>query len=366
MRRNRWIGLAGAIMAWSALAIPAGAQAPGGDLAKLRREFSDLSFEVLRAEAEAAELKDEQRLLTTAIPQSGEADARPLSADEALWKEAVDKAVLHRGSAAQPAALEGLATQRKSIEEDQKTAIAAWSSAMERSLAFQDEISKAEALVGWSWNAAGPPVGVSLGLIALGTLAVLGGLIFTFHEIRDGLRWRLRALGSRPSLIAMAIAMPLAVACGAGPEPKEEAGNPPAVGEETGDLKQPSGCSFDRSSIRSNKPTTPPTRSWPRFCWRPVAPAPRTPSGPRPRFRLRWWNKPSTSKPRSRSSSRRSASRPESTPLRFRKPSESKSSSRMIRLGSRHLFLPAVKKLVTSALPASPPAASSFWPPSSR
>jgi hypothetical protein len=238
MRRNRWIGLAGAIMAWSALAIPAGAQAPGGDLAKLRREVSDLSLELLRAEAEAAELKDEERLLTAAPRPGGEADARPLSADEALWKEAVDKAVLHRGSAAQPAALEGLATQRKSIEEDQKTAIAAWSSAMERSLAFQDEISKAEALVGWSWNAAGPPVGVSLGLIALGTLAVLGGLVFTVHEMRDGLRWRLRALGSRPSLIAMAITMPLAVACGAGPAPNDEAGNPPASVELTGGLKE--------------------------------------------------------------------------------------------------------------------------------
>ena len=54
---------------------------------------------------------------------------------------------------------------------------------------------------------------VSAGMIGLGVFAVLGGLVLLCHENRDRLRWRLRAIGSRPSMIAAAIVLPLAAAC---------------------------------------------------------------------------------------------------------------------------------------------------------
>ena len=236
MRRDHWIGLAaGLVVAWWAATLPAGAQAqgspPGGGVVKLRREVSELTLDVLRAEATAAELQEEERLLAPALQRNGEAEREALVGREGpLGRD--DPQEDRRGGAAQtPTAQEELETVRNAIAKDETEAVAAWKKAMEKVLAFQDEIDAAERLVGWSWKGKKPGGDLSLDLIAEGILAVLGGLMLTVHELRDRLRWRLRALGSRPSAIGVALLLPLVAAFGASPGPGDEPEKPPAVVE---------------------------------------------------------------------------------------------------------------------------------------
>ncbi len=166
MRRYRWIWLAAASLAWWAQNVPAADEAstsppPPAELSKLRRTVTELSLDVIRAEARAAELKDEEQRLAKLPGQGAEADTRPLTAKPELWEKAVGGSAKGDDTAPPPAVLEKLTIQAKALDDDQKTAIAAWSAAMERSLAFPDKVSEVEGLVGWSWNDPNPRGGVA-------------------------------------------------------------------------------------------------------------------------------------------------------------------------------------------------------------
>jgi hypothetical protein len=241
MRRNQWFGLAaGVVLAWLAATISAWAQAPAAPpengLAELRREVSQLGIELLRARAESDELKEEEKLLAPTPRPGGAADTRRLAAREELWDQALGKATAVAGT---EEVLGRLGEVLKSAKEDEKVALDAWSSAQERSLDLQDAIAEAKAEVGRSWDAGPPGGGLPPNLIVLGMLAVLGGLVLTLHEARDRIRWRLRALGSRPSLIAMAVALPLAAACAAPAGAADEDRGPEAAAGATGGPEGP-------------------------------------------------------------------------------------------------------------------------------
>ncbi len=205
MGRFQGIGLAAAAMlAWLASSAPAAAQAaaarPASTPADLRREVSELNLKLLEAEAQAAEIKEEQRLLDEEPLRSGDADARPMAAAKGFWETALPRGAFDEGAESAPVAvLAAMDAVRASIEQDEKAAIDAWKSAMERDLELQARIFAAEELVGGPASTGGLGGWLSPSLIALGALSVLGGVILTAHEVRDRLRWRLRAWAAAPA-----------------------------------------------------------------------------------------------------------------------------------------------------------------------
>ena len=234
MKRHHGIGLGvGMVVAWLAATVPAGAQTPastpGPELTKLRNEVSELSLEMLRTEATAAEIQAEEGLVAPALQRGGEADAKSLSAANDVWED-ISKRINSEEDPRTPTARVQMEKVKDVIEKDETKAVAAWKQAMEQDLAFQDEVNSAERLVGWSWKGKPPNVNLSIAVIAQGILAVVGGLVLTLHELRGRLRWRLRSLGSRPSAIVVALLLPLAAALGAAPGPGDEPENPPAAG----------------------------------------------------------------------------------------------------------------------------------------
>src|SRR5262249_50692894 len=158
------------------------------DADDLRGEVTELRRKLLEAEAEAAEIQAEQGLLDEA-PRLAGAAVRTLSAEEKFWGKALPCAV-SKGAAGQAAVPPKISEVREGI--DQKTAIAAWKTALNRNMEFQAEIAKAKELFGGPAGEAGAAGGLSAGLIGLGALTVLGGVILAAHEVRDRLRWRLR------------------------------------------------------------------------------------------------------------------------------------------------------------------------------
>ena len=232
MTRFQWFGLATVlVLAWFATAIATHAQGPAapraGGVAELRREVSGLALDVLRAEALARELKDEERLLTTAPQAEGEADSRLLLAPEDLWVQTFGNSTPGEGLDGRPlAVLEGLATVQKKIDSYRRDSIEAWTQAEEQSLKFREELAEVESQVGWAMGSKPPRIALSADLVGLGAVAVLGGLALLMHERRDRLRWRLRAVGSRPSLTAVAIVLAFAGAFGASPGTPDDAPGP--------------------------------------------------------------------------------------------------------------------------------------------
>jgi hypothetical protein len=190
---------------------------------------------LLRAEALAEELKDEETLLAVMPEQGGGADARPLSAKKELWEQTIGKMTSGESPGAR------LAAMLQSARQDEASAVAAWRSAAERSLSFDDQVAEAETRVGWSWVDQGPSGNLPAGLIVLGLLAVTGGWLLALHEVRDRLRQRLRALGSRPSLVAVALAAPMAVACVERVGASDDAGKPTVAAESSAERRQESG-----------------------------------------------------------------------------------------------------------------------------
>jgi len=225
MSRFQWFGLAtGVMLAWLATAIRAQAQNPaapaGGSVAGLRREVSEMALGLLKAQAEADELKDEERLLAKAPESDGEDDteSRLLMAPDELWIKTFGKDAAGQVIADRPLpVIADLDGAHKKIDGYQRDSIDAWSAAMDLSLDLLEQRAKVEADVGWAMGASPPRNALPGHLIAWGVIAVLGSLALLMHEVRDRLRWRLRALGSRPSALAIAALIPLVAVLGASP-----------------------------------------------------------------------------------------------------------------------------------------------------
>ncbi len=205
---------------------PVGAQAPPEDSAgdgkgSLRRECFDLSLQLIRAEALAEELRAEEVLLRPDEAVGIDSTSKPLSARAELWEQAFD-----RSSVAGVATGSLLADFLQTARKDEEAAVRAWHEATERSLAFYDkEVPAAEEQVGRSWTSPrktgeGRTIWGLLTFLSVG--AVTAGLLLTLHEARDRIRWRLRALGSRPSLIVLALASAV-LACGSAHDSSSQA-----------------------------------------------------------------------------------------------------------------------------------------------
>lgn len=232
MRRFNGFGPAVVVMlAWLAGSVPAGAQAPAsspGDAADgLRGEITDLKLQLIEAEATAAEIKDEQRLLGGDSRRGGDAGARALSAKTAFWEEVLPWAAPGKASAGPPIELVDDDVE-KAVMNTKKRAIEACKAALQHDMDFRAAAARTDELLGDPAGKAVSSGPIDGSLIALGTMAVLGGLILTVHESRDRLRWRLRAMGSRPSLVALALLVPLAAAMGASPGITDDGVKPPA------------------------------------------------------------------------------------------------------------------------------------------
>ena len=198
MTRLRWSRfVAVAIVSWhwgaGRLAAQVPERAPSESIADLRREVRDLRLKLLENESQAEELTEEEKLLAAPAPPGGETDGRPLSAKDDLWKQTVMGAAFSDNTqAGSPPVIEKLRSARELAGAKEKEAVDAWGAATEKRMAFWDEVAQAEAVVGRAWPTEDPEPAFPLGLLALGTLAVLGGLVLAIHEARDRLRWRLR------------------------------------------------------------------------------------------------------------------------------------------------------------------------------
>ena len=200
----------------------------GSGLAELRQKVKELSLDLLKAEAEAEELTDEEKLLKE-TPAGADSDrSRRLSAPEDVWDDVFSLDAHKAGEA--DVLLRQLEESRLNINKHKKRSEDAWSWVNEQSLDVQAKSAETEDLIGWRMGSKPSGSPISLTMIALGLLALLGGGVMLMHEIRDRLRWRLRAVGSRPSLIFLAIVVPLSAACAAwiGPDQKAPAGAPAA------------------------------------------------------------------------------------------------------------------------------------------
>jgi hypothetical protein len=218
MRRLERFGLStAAMLAWLATPILAHAQIPAtperGDLSKLRDQVTSLSLELLKAQAEADELKDEERVLTTAPEGTDAIGTRFFRAPEKVWTNAFPTSLPTDGDS--DGVLKNLAGVHREIEKHEKESTKAWTFATQRMLELREKRAETEGMIGWRMGSKSAKGTLLPVLVGLGAVAVLGGLVLLAHENRDRLRWRLRALGSRPSLLILAIIVPLAVASGA-------------------------------------------------------------------------------------------------------------------------------------------------------
>ncbi len=193
---------------------------------KLEQELVALALDLLRAEALSDELKDEGRVLSTEPPASDATGARLFRAPENVWKNAFPDQGPKDGQG--DGVLEHLAGVQREIDKYQKDATRAWTSASVQILEQRKNRARTEGIIGWRMGSSAPGWGLSAALLGMGVLAVVGGLVLFAHENRDRIRWRLRALGSRPSSISIAIVLLLAAACSAWSGPGEEA-VPPAA-----------------------------------------------------------------------------------------------------------------------------------------
>lgn len=191
---------------------PAPAVEPSHDaLAPLRAEIHQLRLDLWKARALGEELADEERVLGA----SEAGDFRTgrggrLSTDEPFWEKhieapAVPRADLKSSLDASEMVLREVEKELQGIKTAESDALRAWDLAVQADLAFQERRAITEDRAGRSWD--DPGVSSTFGSLALpvaiGFVAIAVGLIFTLHETRRRLRWRLRALGSQPSASAM-------------------------------------------------------------------------------------------------------------------------------------------------------------------
>ena len=149
MSRSRCFGAAClATVLWLTPAASSHAQATGqADLSKLREEVTALSLELLKAQAEAAELKDEKRVLTTE-PEGAEAsDSRFFRAPEKVWERAFPENPVRDDDTDH--VLERLADAKKTIDRHQKDAESTWTSAAQRMLDLRKRREDIETVIGW-------------------------------------------------------------------------------------------------------------------------------------------------------------------------------------------------------------------------
>jgi hypothetical protein len=238
MSRFQLIGLTTAVMlAWFATAIPTRAQGPAaasppGGLAELRRTVSGLALELIEAEAEGDELKAEERLLSAPAEGDDLNESRLLLAPEELWNDIFPESKPVDGPRGRASAvLAALAKNQQTIEADHKIAVEEWSWANEQSFDLREERARVESAIGWSMDAKVHRGALPGSLLPFGAVAVLASLALLFHELRDRLRWRLRAVGSRPSTVAaliVAVVLPLALGFGPAPGIGDDTASSPA------------------------------------------------------------------------------------------------------------------------------------------
>jgi len=235
MKRSQWLGVITVIMlAWNALAAATDAQdlpAPQrGGIPELQEQISDLELKLLRSEAEADELKEEERLLK-ATPEGAEPiDSPPVKAPEVVWEKLFDVA----GSDDSEEVLKQLELAKNHMKKYRDASINVWKWANEQSLELQRARARTEDDIGRQAGGKEGASALTAELIGGGVLAVLGGLVLLGHEIRDRLRWRLRAVGSRPSLLLVGLILPFAVVCAAGSAPVNDAAGPKSAVDATG------------------------------------------------------------------------------------------------------------------------------------
>ena len=196
--------------------LPARAQtAPPEDLATLRREVFDLRLGLIRADGLRDEIAAEEALLDRKDAGRGAGPA-PSVARDGLWEKLLAAPEFQDGKTRK--ALESFL---ENARQEQKAAADGWREAEARAWAFRDQVPEKEARLGRKWDsdAAG---GGSIDdptrwLLALGGLTLAASLALVLHETRDYWRWRLRSLGSRPTLILFALGLGLAASgCSAG------------------------------------------------------------------------------------------------------------------------------------------------------
>jgi hypothetical protein len=228
----------GAMFAWLALAEFATAQdAPTpqkGTLADLEQTVSSLQLSLLRAQAKGDEIKEEQKLLDDAAEGVEPVDFRRFSAPEDVWDD-VFEVDAHSGGDSDALNRE-LAKSQKNINDYQNESEKTWSSLNAQLLEMQEKHAEFEDRIGWRMGSKPSGSTIPMKIIGAGLLAILGGLVLLVHETRDRMRWRLRSLGSRPSMLILAVVLPLAAACGAWTAPPDDAAGKPKTAEPAGGI----------------------------------------------------------------------------------------------------------------------------------
>ena len=228
----------GAMFAWLALAEFATAQdAPTpqkGTLADLKQTVSSLQLSLLRAQAKGDEIKEEQKLLDDAAEGVEPVDFRHFSAPEDVWDD-VFEVDAHRDGDSDALNRE-LAKSQKNINDYQNESEKTWSSLNAQLLEMQEKHAEFEDRIGWRMGSEPSGSTIPMKIIGAGLLAILGGLVLLVHETRDRMRWRLRSLGSRPSMLILAVILPLVAACGAWTALPDDAAGKPKTAEPAGGI----------------------------------------------------------------------------------------------------------------------------------
>ena len=234
-------------------------------MAKLRHEVTDLSEKLLRIDGLTEELQYEESLLAKRSTSDGQADAKPL-----VWKNPGGGVMsTEKNPEGQPAESIGqrMEADLRSMSGIELKAVSAWRSVTEKKQAFRHEVIEAEARAGRSWETVETNRGAwyTPDLIALGVLAVFGGFILSAHEVRDRIRWSIRALASRPVILIVALSLPISIATGASAGAADDLTNlepgDKSIGSpdrEADELTRVVATTCSIGSPRKHKPTLPP------------------------------------------------------------------------------------------------------------
>lgn len=178
------------------------AEGPPADLAKLRDQAKELQHQILKAEADLAALKEQEKYLS--LP--GSADALRVSQDQ-LAKAIGD--LLGKEQDSQKEALDRLV---KAADQEYQAARKHWHGTWTEKFRFDDTVVQLEAEHGFVWNATGGAsagdasvIGVLLG----GLLFLLLSLLLAAYELRLPLRRWLRGRQTAKVLLLMML-LPLA------------------------------------------------------------------------------------------------------------------------------------------------------------
>ena len=153
--------------------------------AELRREVAELSLKLLEAEAQAAEIKEEQRLLDEEPLRGGDADAKPMAAAKGFWETAlIPRGPSMKAQESSPlAVLAAMDAVRARSSRTEKVAIEAWKvgdgGATSRS---RPRIVEAEELVGGPARSGGSAGRSPRPGRCWGCCPCWGALFLTAHE----------------------------------------------------------------------------------------------------------------------------------------------------------------------------------------